>query len=130
MLSRTIDHLLDSKADNASSNLDGLRLINLKFDWLLREDERTKFRQVILQVVIVRPLRVVFENGVAATDGNVTHAKIALVASAHFELGVGSVRHDNVHHPTGVLLKSQRLEPEEVLVLRDVHVDEAEAISV
>ena len=50
--------------------------------------------------------------------------------AAKFERFVLSIRHHDVDHSAGVLLKSQRLKPEEVLLLGQFDVNETIAISI
>lgn len=75
-------------------------------------------------------LSIVLEDGVAPADRDVADSEVALVASAHLELSMVSIGHHHVHHPTRVLLKGQRFEPQEVFVLRDFDINEAVAVAV
>ena len=76
------------------------------------------------------PLNVVLQDRMAPTNRYITHTQVALVTAAHLELRMVTIGHHDVHHSTRILLESERLEPEEVLLLGDLDVDQAEAIAV
>ena len=76
------------------------------------------------------PLNIILENRMASANRYITDTQFALVAAAHLELRMIAIWHHDVHHSARVLLKSERLEPEEVLILGDLDVDQAEAVAV
>ena len=65
-----------------------------------------------------------------SANGYVADPQLTLMPSAHFEMSVFTVRHDHVYHTARILLKCERLKPEEVFVFGDVDVDEAESVSI
>ena len=66
---------------------------------------------------------IVFEEGMASANRNITDSHIRLVASAQLEGGMLFIWHNKVNHPGGILLKGQRFKPEELSIFWDLDVN-------
>ena len=66
---------------------------------------------------------VIFEEGMASANRNVTDSHIRLVASPQLEGGMLLIWHNKVNHSRRVLLEGQGFKPEELSILGDLDVD-------
>ena len=66
----------------------------------------------------------------ASANRNIADSQVAFMTTAHLKLSVVAIRHHYMHHTARVLLKGQRLKPEEILLLGDLNIDQTEAVSI
>ena len=120
------DIWLHGEGNHTSSNLDRLSHLRLQLDLALRQYQSSELGKVILEIKSAVSI-VVFDQSVASTNRYIGNSHITFMASSQFEDLLISVRHDQMDHPRTIFLKSQRLEEQEILIIRNVlfHIDES-----
>ena len=113
---------LHGERNHRSTNLNSFGHLRLKIDRTFGKNESSKLGKVIFEVEATVVL-VVLHQRMATTHGDVRDSHITLVASSEFEHVLFVVWHDEMDHSGAVLLKSERLEQQEVFIDGNVDIN-------